>query len=99
MRLGSFLLQASRHCRRGALACAIGVLAFVAVVGCQGEDFNNALLGPDGNSVRLNEIAAIVQNDEIDVFEKDAQLEALGVSDPALRQLFIDNPDLFFPPG
>lgn len=76
-------------------AVSLAVVA-LAIAGCQGTDFDNALLGPDGNSVRLNEIAAIVQNDEIDVFQKDEQLEALGVDDPTLRQLFIDNPDLFF---
>lgn len=82
----------------GCWAAVLLLTAMLALCGCQGEQFDDALLTPEGNSVRLNEIAAIVQNDEIDVFEKDAQLEALGIEDPLLRELFINNPDSFFEP-
>lgn len=78
------------------LAFAGGLLiaALFSSLGCQGTDFET-LVGVDENQVYRNEIAAILNDDELDVFEKDQALEELGIDDPLLRQHMIDNPNLY----
>jgi hypothetical protein len=80
------------------MAGMLTAVAF-ALAGCQGETFDDAIPTSDGGYVRLNEVAAIVQNPDLDVFQMDEQLEALGIEDPLLRQQFIEDPDSYFPPG
>jgi hypothetical protein len=85
-----------RRSRLSTIACRTGLLlALVSLgfsFGCQ-PPVENAIIGADGQFIRVEAISEIVGNDNLTTAEKQSQLEALGITDEALIDLLIRESD------
>lgn len=68
--------------------------ALTAIAGCgvfvtRPQNFPDAIVGADGRVIVLEEIQAIVDDEELNSDEKRQQIEDLGIEDPALIDVLL----------
>lgn len=79
-------MRSGRWLHRG----LIGAAAWAALTGACGGPYPNAITGEDGQAIRAADIRAILDDPDLTDAQRREQLQALGITDEDLLNLFVE---------